>query len=37
MLSHFDPLVEEWFRERLGTPTEPQAQGWPPIRAGATC
>ncbi len=35
MLSHFDPLVEEWFRERLGTPTEPQAQGWPLIREGA--
>ncbi|MGA2182281.1 MAG: DEAD/DEAH box helicase [Bryobacteraceae bacterium] len=34
MLSHFDPLVEEWFRERLGTPTEPQAQGWPRIREG---
>jgi ATP-dependent Lhr-like helicase len=35
MLSHFDPLVEEWFRERLGSPTEPQVQGWPLIREGA--
>ena len=34
MLSHFDPLVEEWFQETLGTPTEPQAQGWPRIRDG---
>ena len=32
MLSHFDPLVEEWFRETLGPPTEPQALGWPRIR-----
>jgi ATP-dependent helicase Lhr and Lhr-like helicase len=35
MLSHFDPLVEEWFSERLGTPTEPQEQGWPLIRTGS--
>ncbi|HTP87879.1 MAG TPA: DEAD/DEAH box helicase, partial [Bryobacteraceae bacterium] len=34
MLSHFDPLVEEWFRTRLGAPTEPQLQGWPLIRDG---
>jgi ATP-dependent helicase Lhr and Lhr-like helicase len=30
----FDPLVAEWFRTRFGTPTEPQIQGWPEIRAG---
>ena len=34
MSSPFDPLVEEWFRERLGRPTEPQVQGWPLIREG---
>src|ERR1700678_3702467 len=30
----FDPLVADWFRTRFGTPTEPQIQGWPEIRAG---
>src|SRR5260370_1241126 len=25
------PLVQEWFVRRFGTPTEPQAQGWPHI------
>src|ERR1700685_4615539 len=30
----FDPLVAEWFHTRFGTPTEPQIQGWPEIRAG---
>jgi ATP-dependent Lhr-like helicase len=29
----FHPLVERWFRERLGTPTEPQRRGWPEIAA----
>jgi len=28
------PLVQEWFVRRFGTPTEPQAQGWPQILAG---
>ena len=28
------PLVAEWFVRRFGTPTEPQEQGWPVIRAG---
>src|SRR5262250_2266036 len=27
-------LVAEWFASRFGTPTEPQAQGWPHILAG---
>jgi len=35
VLSGFDPLVEQWFRERLGAPTAPQIQGWPLIRTGA--
>jgi ATP-dependent Lhr-like helicase len=34
MLTHFDPLIEEWFREQFGAPTEPQIQGWPAIRTG---
>jgi ATP-dependent Lhr-like helicase len=34
MLEHFHPLVRDWFLDRFGTPTEPQAQGWPAIRAG---
>jgi ATP-dependent Lhr-like helicase len=33
-LQAFHPLVSGWFRERFGTPTEPQALGWPSIRAG---
>ncbi len=27
------PLVREWFALKFGTPTEPQAQGWPHILA----
>src|SRR5947209_2007649 len=30
------PLVREWFVARFGTPTEPQAHGWPHILAGKT-
>jgi ATP-dependent helicase Lhr and Lhr-like helicase len=30
------PLVQEWFIQRFGTPTEPQEQGWPHILAGHT-
>jgi ATP-dependent helicase Lhr and Lhr-like helicase len=30
------PIVREWFLSRLGTPTEPQEQGWPHILQGAT-
>jgi ATP-dependent helicase Lhr and Lhr-like helicase len=30
------PLVQDWFIERFGTPTEPQEQGWPHILAGRT-
>ena len=28
------PVVAEWFVRKFGTPTEPQAAGWPPILAG---
>ncbi len=34
MLSGFHPVVAAWFARRFGTPTEPQAAGWPEIRAG---
>src|SRR5215468_3408553 len=30
------PLLQEWFVQRFGTPTEPQEQGWPHILAGCT-
>ena len=33
-LSGFDPIVERWFIDRFGSPTEPQALGWPEIAAG---
>ncbi len=33
MLHAFHPLVADWFRERFGTPTEPQIQGWEQILA----
>jgi ATP-dependent Lhr-like helicase len=29
-------LLQEWFVQRFGTPTEPQEQGWPHILAGRT-
>jgi ATP-dependent Lhr-like helicase len=32
--SGFDPLIQEWFQERVGEPTEPQVLGWPQIRSG---
>jgi ATP-dependent helicase Lhr and Lhr-like helicase len=34
MLSVFDPLVARWFSDRFGSPTEPQALGWPEIASG---
>ncbi|HWR17957.1 MAG TPA: DEAD/DEAH box helicase [Terriglobales bacterium] len=30
------PVVEEWFLQKFGSPTEPQEQGWPHILAGRT-
>jgi ATP-dependent Lhr-like helicase len=33
-LAAFHPLVQEWFRETFGQPTEPQKLGWPQIRSG---
>src|ERR1700756_792655 len=29
-------LVQDWFVQRFGTPTEPQEEGWPEILAGRT-
>jgi ATP-dependent helicase Lhr and Lhr-like helicase len=34
VLPAFHPAVASWFRERLGEPTPPQAEGWPLVRAG---
>jgi len=34
MLPGFHSLVSGWFERRFGTPTEPQALGWPEIQAG---
>jgi len=33
-LQVFHPLIQQWFGERVGTPTEVQAQAWPAIAAG---
>jgi ATP-dependent Lhr-like helicase len=33
-LSHFHPLVQQWFTAELGVPTAAQARGWESIRAG---
>src|SRR5271156_2944620 len=30
----FHPIIEQWFRERFGEPTEAQKRGWPEIAAG---
>ncbi len=30
----FHPLIDEWFGETFGQPTEPQKRGWPEIAAG---
>jgi ATP-dependent Lhr-like helicase len=34
MLPGFHPVVSGWFESRFGSPTEPQAAGWPEIQAG---
>src|SRR6187402_3198748 len=30
------PVVRDWFLQRFGSPTEPQALGWPVIAGGAS-
>ena len=29
----FHPVIQRWFAERFGAPTEPQRRGWPLIAA----
>ncbi|MBX5481247.1 MAG: DEAD/DEAH box helicase [Myxococcaceae bacterium] len=33
-LEGFHPIVQRWFTSRIGSPSEPQREGWPRIRAG---
>ncbi len=33
-LTGFHPLIAEWFRTKVGRPTDVQAQAWPAIRSG---
>ncbi|PKB72374.1 MAG: hypothetical protein BZY87_00890 [SAR202 cluster bacterium Io17-Chloro-G6] len=33
-VSHFHPLVQEWFKSRFSEPTDAQLQGWPAIAQG---
>lgn len=33
-LSAFHPAISQWFGDEVGTPTQPQLEGWPRIRAG---
>ncbi|HEX9310166.1 MAG TPA: DEAD/DEAH box helicase [Gemmatimonadaceae bacterium] len=34
MLARFHPLVEKWFQETFGKPSDPQRKGWPAIASG---
>ena len=31
----FHPVIDQWFKDTFGTPTEPQQRGWPAIQSGA--
>jgi ATP-dependent Lhr-like helicase len=33
-LTPFHPIIEAWFKDKFGQPTEPQRLGWPEIAAG---
>src|ERR1700694_1158403 len=33
-LACFHPVIQGWFAERLGEPSPPQQEGWPPIGRG---
>src|SRR5262245_3170618 len=34
-LTPFHPTLARWFRERIGSPSPPQVEGWPRIQTGA--
>ncbi len=34
VLADFDPIVQRWFKDRFGAPTQPQVHGWREISAG---
>ncbi|MBI5317002.1 MAG: DEAD/DEAH box helicase [Nitrospirae bacterium] len=34
-LSHFHPLISEWFESHIGHPTDVQTRAWPAIQSGA--
>ena len=34
VLRPFHPIIQKWFSETLGTPSEPQKRGWPAIATG---
>jgi ATP-dependent Lhr-like helicase len=34
-LARFHPLIAEWFRAAVGTPTDVQVQAWPAIQSGS--
>src|SRR5437762_2544916 len=31
---NFHPVVARWFEQKFGSPSEPQARGWPAIQSG---
>ncbi len=35
MFARFHPLVQQWFEETFGKPSDPQRKGWPAIASGA--
>ena len=35
MLDRFHPLVQQWFEETFGAPSDPQRAGWPAIASGS--
>ena len=34
-LTHFHPVIAEWFHQKFGTPTEVQVASWPAIMSGS--
>ena len=34
MLENFHPILQTWFREKVGIPTDVQRQAWPVIAQG---